>query len=129
MPQLKPYQSPISSHVAASRPPSATLSTTSSRLRVSRVFTGQHLDDHAHYHKEGRQVDKQGKPRTTDSSSSFDSEKGDDDVSRSTAHREQIDFTDFREGIANEHDVEAPLEKVRSTKSKDPDLVCIVPKL
>ena len=76
----------------------------SDRPQLSRVFTGQHLDDQSHYQKE--REESIGEDRIGDSQSSplADLEKGNDG-----------------------HDVEAPLEKIRSSKSaKDPDLVRIV---
>ncbi|KAI4119372.1 MAG: hypothetical protein LQ338_007285 [Usnochroma carphineum] len=94
------------------------------RPEMSRVFTGQHLDDYSTYH--GREsVFQQGD----------DSEGGEEsDLSERVSREENEELgekfpeetVEVRNGVPNVRDVEAPLEKKQSTKSsraKDPNLV------
>lgn len=108
-----------SARIAASRVRS---NRTSPAPRLSRVFSGHHLDDQYHYHKEDDRRDEGEAKFAARSGSSADIEKEEDQASRSTAAEEGAEN---REHTINEHDVEAPLEKVRTTRSvRDPDLVC-----
>ena len=111
-----------SARIAATRVRSVHSNTTFSAPRLSRVFSGHHLDDQYHYHKEDDGRDEGEANFAARSGSSVDIEKEDDQASRSTAAGEGAEIRDH---TINEHDVEAPLEKVRTTRSvKDPDLVC-----
>ena len=95
----------------------------SNQPRLSGVFTGQHLDDQSHYQKERGETAREGQTGESQSYALVDLENEIDRASQSTSAEEP---TENREGIVNEHDVEAPLEKARSSRSvKDPDLVRI----
>ena len=95
----------------------------SNQPRLSGVFTGQHLDDQSHYHKERGEAVQEWQIGESQSYPLASLENGNDGMSQSTIAEEP---TENREGIVNEHDVEAPLEKPRSSRSvKDPDLVLI----
>ena len=90
--------------------------------RLSRVLIGQHLDDQSHYQERG-EVFGEGRVDQSQSYPLGNLENGNAAVSQSTIAEEHMEN---REGIVNEHDVEAPLEKARSSRSvKDPDLVRI----
>lgn len=123
MPPLEPRKSAENSRDTASRPQSVISSIDSNQPRLSRVFTGQYLDDQSHYQKERGEAVREGRTGESQPHLLVDLENRNGRVSQSTGAEEHAEN---REGIVNEHDVEAPLEKVRSTRSaKDPDLVRI----
>ena len=123
MPPLEPRKSAESLRDTASRPQSISSSTESNQPRLSQVLTGQHLDDQSHYQKEHGEAAREERKGESQPYLFVDLEKRDGRVSPSTSTEEHAES---REAYVNEQDVEAPLEKVRSTKSvKDPDLVRI----
>ena len=123
MPPLEPRKSAEGLRDTASRPQSVTSSAESDQPRLSQVFTGQHLDDQSHYQKEHGEAVREERTGESQPYLSVDLEKRDGRVSPSTSTKEHAES---REAFVNEHDVEAPLENVRSTRSvKDPDLVRI----
>ena len=123
MPPLEPEKSAESLRDTASRPRSVTSSIGSNRPQLSRVFSGQHLDDQSHSQKEHGKAVREGRTGESQPHLLVDLENRNGRVSQSTGAEKHAEN---REGIKNEHDVEAPLEKVRRTRSvKDPDLVRI----
>lgn len=122
MPRYEANPPAQSAHVAVSGSQSGHPNAASSPPRLSRVFTGHHLDDQSHYHQDDDRRDGGGARSVAHSGSSVDIEKEDDQASRGTAAEEDAEAM---EHTVNEHDVEAPLEKIRTTRSvRDPDLVC-----
>ncbi|KAL8832741.1 MAG: hypothetical protein Q9191_000078 [Dirinaria sp. TL-2023a] len=90
--------------------------------RLSRVFSAQHLDDHSHYHGDIEPRNRASLETTPIEESDF-SEKGPETEDREAGSLSG-EANEVREGIANEGDVEAPLEKVKSSRSNKPaDLV------
>ena len=96
------------------------------RPQISRVFTGQHLDDHSTYH--GRDS------RIVNNDDSIGDEESDLSERVSREENEELgeklpsETVEVRNGVANVRDLEAPLEKKQSSKSakaKDPNLVSI----
>ncbi|KAL8755340.1 MAG: hypothetical protein Q9184_004824 [Pyrenodesmia sp. 2 TL-2023] len=95
------------------------------RPRISRVFSGQHLDDHSVYH---------GRISVALDHEASSEEGEDSDLSERVSREENEELgekvsegtTEVRNGIPNVRDVEAPLERKQSTKSartRDPNLV------
>ena len=90
--------------------------------RLSRVFSAQHLDDHSHYHGDIESRNRASLELTPTEESDF-SEKVPEEEDRA-ARSLGDEVTETREGVANERNMEAPLEKVKSSKSTKPsDLV------
>ena len=120
MPPLEPRTLARGSHNTTSRPQYVISSMDSDPPRLSRVLIGQHLDDQSHYQERGEAVG-EGRVDKLQSYTLNKPDNGNDAVSQSTIAEEH---TENGQGIVNEHDVEAPLEKARSSRSvKDPDLV------
>lgn len=94
-----------------------------SRPDLSRVFTGQHLDDHSTYHGRDSVSSNREEEHSTDELS---------DLSEEVAKKEDSELgeklpeetVEVRNDVANIRDLEAPLEKKQSAKSvRDPNLV------
>lgn len=121
MSQIEPIKT-NTSNCRRSRSKSAHSEASARPPYLSRVFSAQHFDDHSHYHsdeeKHGQQIDR------TSTEDSDISEKVDKEEERENGGNNGDDFTETREGVVNERDVEAPLEKIKSSRSiKDPNLV------
>ncbi len=116
MSQLEEIKTNTSAREARSRSQSAISEASARQPRLSRVFSAQHLDDHSDYHSHGEHYNQQLEPTSNDDSDS--AEEGEREKDRET------DNGELRDGITNERDVEAPLEKTKSSRSiKDPNLV------
>ena len=87
------------------------------------MFTGQHLDDHSLYHNRDSVLQQQQKGDLGDEQSDL-SEEVPREERKELGDKTPEEEYEVRDGIANEKDLEAPLEKRQSTKSaKDPNLV------
>lgn len=121
MPELEPIRTAPDTRSRPSRPQSSR-TRSSSAPRLSRVFSAKHLDDGSTYH--GGDHDTGHRGDDDDSEESDLSEKvtreGDEEDRRNG--EEEVD--EVRDGVRNERDLEAPLEKKQTTRSvKDPNLV------
>ena len=122
MSALEPIRTNNSARRTRSRSQSAPSASSNRQPRLSRVFSAQHLDDHSHYHghdeRHGQQLE------ATSSEESDYTEKVEREEEKELGGNTGEESTEIREGIVNERDVEAPLERIKSTRSvKDPNLV------
>ncbi|KAI4191612.1 MAG: hypothetical protein LQ346_004712 [Caloplaca aetnensis] len=117
MADLEKVKTGTSSRSRPSRPSSL------NRPRISRVFTGQHLDDYSIYH--GRNSGAHEESGEEDEESDL-SERVSREENEALGEKLPEEIAEVRGGIPNVRDVEAPLERKQSTKSaksKDPNLV------
>ena len=90
------------------------------RPKLSKVFSGQHLDDQSTYHARDSVSEEKEYRHVAEAES--DISEGTATEKDKTERSEEI--ADFQNGLAR--DLEAPLEKKQSSKSiKDPNLVSI----
>lgn len=116
MNQLEEIKSNTSTRKTRSRSQPAPSEASARQPRLSRVFSAQHIDDYSHYHSYGEHQDQQLQPTTSDDSDFAEDVEIEKD-------REPGDG-ELRDRVVNERDVEAPLEKTKSSRStKDPNLV------
>ena len=135
MPELKPSNS-----APAERPPPSTPSTPQiSRARTQRsttshpplehAFSFQHLDDVSNYYADRHDYAQSD----SESEDTDDLEKVRREDEEEAAERGEEEVAEVRMGVRDTHDLEANLEKTKSTKSrrssksaKDPNLVCLL---
>ena len=116
MAEFEPTRSGASARSKASRRNSTRARSSSNNTpRLVRSLTGQHLDDQSVYH-ETTYGETDG-----ESTSSGRLEKEDEEEARAAGMDKEIEM---RGGTVNEKDLEAPLEKTKTSRSaKDPNLV------
>ena len=136
MPELRP-----STSAPTERPPPSTPSTAKiSRIRtqssktthppLEHAFSFQHLDDVSNYH-----ADRHDYPELNDDSEDTDElEKVRREDEEEAALSGEEEVAEIRMGVRDTHDLEANLEKIKTTRSrrssrsaKDPNLVCLFP--
>lgn len=116
MSQLEEIKTNTSARKTRSRSQPEPSEASARQPRLSRVFSAQHIDDHSHYHSYGEHHDQQSESTSSDDSDCAEEVEREKD--RETGDGE------LRDGVVNERDVEAPLEKTKSSRSvKDPNLV------
>lgn len=116
MSQLEEIKTNTDARKIRSRSQPAPSEATTRQPLLSRVFSAQHIDDHSNYHSYGEHHDQQLQPTTSDDSDFAEDVESEKD--RETGNGE------LRDRVVNERDVEAPLEKTKSSRStKDPNLV------
>jgi len=122
MSQLGEIKANTSTRKTRSRSQPATSKASARPPRLSRVFSAQHFDDHSHYHSYGEHHSQQSEPTSRDDSEFVEKVEYEDD--REAGDSAEDDYVETRDGVFNEGDVEAPLEKTKSARSvKDPNLV------
>ncbi|KAL8892891.1 MAG: hypothetical protein Q9205_005556 [Flavoplaca limonia] len=90
------------------------------RPKLSKVFSGQHLDDQSTYHARDSVSEEREDRHIAEAEAESDISEGTATEKDKTERSEEI--ADFQNGLAR--DLEAPLEKKQSSKSvKDPNLV------
>ncbi|KAL8683100.1 MAG: hypothetical protein Q9186_000914 [Xanthomendoza sp. 1 TL-2023] len=106
-----------------SRPEPVQPSSQNTRPQLSRVFSGQHLDDYSIYHgRASVQIDG-GDDHLADEESDLAEEVAKEE-NKELAEKLSEGAVEVRNGVANVRDLEVPLEKKQSSKSaKDPNLV------
>ncbi|KAL8689865.1 MAG: hypothetical protein Q9224_004542 [Gallowayella concinna] len=106
-----------------SRPGPVRPSSQNTRPQLSRVFSGQHLDDYSIYHgRASVQIDR-GDDHLADEESDLAEEVAKEE-NKELAEKLSEGAVEVRNGVANVRDLEVPLEKKQSSKSaKDPNLV------
>lgn len=101
-----------------------------SQPRITRLLSGNHLDDHGHYHHHAHEADAESFGSESDDSSSTEEESTDTQGIPEKPDTGEI-VPEVRDGIVDERDVEATadtkLEKSRTARSarsaRDPNLV------
>jgi len=122
MSQLEEIKSNASTRKTRSRSQPAHSEASARPPRLSRVFSAQHIDDHSHYHSYDEHHGQQSEPTSSDDSDFADQIEHEDD--REAGDSVGDEYTEIRDGVANEQDVEAALEKTKSSRTiKDPNLV------
>lgn len=90
--------------------------------RLSKVFSLQHLDDHSHYHGDIEPRNRASLETTPTEESDFSEKIQEPEDKKAACLGDEA--AGVRKGVADERDLEAPLEKVKSAKSVKPsDLV------
>jgi hypothetical protein len=101
----------------------------SSPARLTRLLSGNHLDDHGHYHHhpdEQGAIDDDGESSTEDEDVSEKDDEENLDTTDSAETKESEEIQEVRMGVADIHDVESgpKLERKKSTRrERDPNLV------
>lgn len=122
MGDLERTNTDISSRQPRSRSEPVPLELDDDQHRLSRVYSAQHIDDYSHYHGHDERYGQQSEATSSEESDFSEKvEREEDSVARENAGEETAEV---REGVVNERDVEAPLEKTQSSRSiRDPNLV------
>ena len=125
MPELEPIGTAASAQSRGSRPCSSRSRNSSNRPHLHHAVSGRHLDDHSLYHASDDVLAKEERESVDDESDYAEhvAEEDDEKVEEKDGTEET---SEARQGIPNERDLEAPLEKKQTTKSaKDPNLVLL----
>lgn len=116
------------------RVPTSRSRASSKRRELGRIYSAQHLDDHAYYHADDHHSDddEESEDFSEEVREKEEQEELEQSTSSGTAHDDDAssqEEVEIREGVANVRDVEKGLDhkksskSLRSNKSKDPNLV------
>ena len=118
MPELEPSRS-------APTPSSAPRVHLSPGRHLQRVFSAQHLDDISNYHDGDHDSKEQDGNIETEYSDELEQVRNEDDDE--AARKGEDEVPEVRMGVLDTRDLEANLEKKKSTRSiKDPNLVRLI---
>ena len=121
MSQFEQPKTNPSTRQARSRSNSTRSEASAHQPRVSRVFSAQHIDDSSYYHGHADLHSEKLEATPAEGSDFCEKVAIEDGLG---AGDDVAECSETREGIVNERDLEAPLEKTKSARSaRDPNLV------
>lgn len=100
-----------------------------SRPRLEHVFSFHHLDDVSNYHADHHEYPEREEHYSTDYSDDLEKLRSEDE--EEAARHGETELAEVQMGVRDTRDLEANLEKTKSSKTsnsvKDPNLVGLVP--